>query len=147
MTRARDKSLQVSRAIPTPVGAAGAHAKPHSLRMPGVRWGSSMNMPYVGHYEIEAGRHQPRGYEWVRTLLRVSSFVTIALALFSLGFAAAHVHRHYSQQAECQRWQANVNRWADVVSNAPGESTPIVTTLLLLARGGMIAVRDQACGY
>ena len=79
--------------------------------------------------------------------LHLGALVIIALASFSSGFAVAHVHRHYAQQAECQRWQANVNRWADVVSNLPGATTGVETTALLLARGGMIATRDRACGY
>ena len=77
----------------------------------------------------------------------IGTLIAIALAAFSLGVAASRVQSHYARQADCLRWQANVNRWADVVSNAPGQLTTVETTAMLLARGGMIATRDQACGY
>lgn len=69
-------------------------------------------------------RIEPRRLRGRRWVARTTMCATIALA-FSVGVAASHAYDHYTRRADCQRWQANVNRWADVVSNASGTGTPV----------------------
>lgn len=72
---------------------------------------------------------------------------TIALASFSVGIATSRAYDHYARRVDCQRWRENVDRWAQVVDDASGELRPVETTVLVLAHGGMTAVRDQVCGF
>jgi len=81
------------------------------------------------------------------TGLRVRAVAAIALTSFLLGVTAARAHDHYVRLGECRRWQQNVNRWAQVVADAPGELRPVETMALTLAHGAMTAVRNQMCGY
>jgi hypothetical protein len=68
------------------------------------------------------------------------------LASFSVGVAASHIYGQYARHVDCQRWRENVNRWVQAVNDGTGELTQAETVALMLAHGGMIAVRDQICG-
>jgi hypothetical protein len=69
----------------------------------------------------------------------------VAMA-FLLGVAGSRAYDRYTRVADCKRWHENVTRWVSLVADAPGELTHAETTALTLARGGMIAVRNQMCG-
>ena len=78
---------------------------------------------------------------------RVRTLVAIALTSFVLGVTATRAHDHYVRLGECQRWRENVHRWVQVVADGSGELRPADTTVLVLAHGAMLAMRDQVCGY
>lgn len=79
--------------------------------------------------------------------VQFGTLATVALASFLLGVAALHTYGRYARYVDCQRWQESVNGWAQVVDAASGELTSGETAALTLAHGGLIAVRDQVCGY
>ena len=63
-----------------------------------------------------------------------------------LGVGGSRAYDRYTRIADCKRWHENVIRWVSLVDEAPGELTRAETAALTLARGGMIAVRNQVCG-
>ena len=77
------------------------------------------------------------------TALQVGALATIVFASFSLGIVTSRAYDHYARQAACQRWQANVDRWSSMV-NDPLDAFYQTESRELV---GMIAVRNQVCGY
>lgn len=72
--------------------------------------------------------------------------LAIIAVAFLLGVAGSRAYDHYTRVTDCNRRQENVTRWVSLVADASGKFTPVETTALTLARGGMIAVRNYACG-
>jgi hypothetical protein len=81
------------------------------------------------------------------TVLQLRALVMIVFVSFWLGIIASHVCSQHSRQAECQRWRDQVNRWPSVVHDDLDPLNQTESLALALARGGMIAVRNQVCGY
>jgi hypothetical protein len=67
--------------------------------------------------------------------------------MFMLGAAASATYSRDTRHAECERWDRNVQRWSQAVADGTGELTLEETTALGLAQAGMIAARNQMCGY
>ena len=68
------------------------------------------------------------------------------LASFLCGTVTSQAYSQYTRRADCERWRENVTRWERIVTDGTGELTRGETMALIIARGGMMAVRDRVCG-